>query len=160
LSTQEERRLIEMLRKIEALFARPGTAGERAAAGRARDRIRERLRLLEKGEAPVAHRFSIRDPWSHRLFIALLFRHGLRPYRQPGQRRTTVMVRVTRTFVEKTLWPQFRTADRILRQNLNEVTQRIIAKAISGDISDRRERPPADPAPGKRQPEQRVMDLG
>ena len=159
MSIQEERRLIEMLRKVEALFARPGTAGERAAAGRARDRILERLRLLEKDEPPVAHRFSIRDPWSHRLFIALLLRHGLRPYRQPGQRRTTVMVRVTRTFVERTLWPQFRTADRILRQNLHEVTQRIIAKAISGDLTDRKGWPPADPSHREGQPKQRVMDL-
>jgi len=159
LSTQEERRLIEMLRKVEALFARPGTAGERAAAGRARDRILERLRLLEKGEAPVAHRFSIRDPWSHRLFIALLFRHGLRPYRQPGQRRTTVMVRVTRTYVERTLWPQFRMADRLLRLNLHEVTQRIIAKAISGDLTDPKGRPPADPSHREGKPKQRVMDL-
>jgi hypothetical protein len=160
LSTEDEKLLIEKLRKIEALFARPGTAGERAAAGRARDRIRERLRLMEKVEAPVAHRFSIRDPWSYRLFTALLLKHGLRPYRHPGQRRTTVMVRVTRTFVEKTLWPQFRTADRILRQNLNEVTQRIIAKAFSGDLTDRRERPPGNSSPRKGQPEQRVMDLG
>ena len=37
LQNTEERRLIERLEKIEALFARPGCDGEKAAAGSARD---------------------------------------------------------------------------------------------------------------------------
>jgi len=43
----DEAALVAKLHKIEALFARPGTDGERVAAGIARDRIRERLRQLE-----------------------------------------------------------------------------------------------------------------
>ena len=38
-----EQALREKLRKIEALFAGAGTAGERIAAGAAADRIRDRL---------------------------------------------------------------------------------------------------------------------
>ena len=93
----EEDRLVEKLRKIEALFARPATEGERIAAGGALDRIRRRLRDLERAEHPVEYRFSLPDSWTKSLFIALLRRYGLKPYRYPGQRRNTVMVRVTAT---------------------------------------------------------------
>ena len=90
----EEQQLIAKLRKIEALFARPGTEGERRAAEHASHRIRARLTALEEREPAVEFRFSLADAWSRSLFIAVLRRHGLRPYRYPGQRRTTVMVRV------------------------------------------------------------------
>ena len=43
----EEQQLIARLRKIEALFARPGTEGERRAAEHASHRIRARLTALE-----------------------------------------------------------------------------------------------------------------
>lgn len=139
-SMADEANLIEKLRKIEALFARPGTEGERVAAANARDRIRERLRLLERVERPVEYRFSLADGWSRSLFVALLRRYGLKPYRYSGQRRTTVMVRVTKKFVDETLWPEFEELDRTLRGYLQEVTERVIAEAIFGDLTDAEER--------------------
>src|SRR5450759_2492373 len=51
-----EARLREKLRKIEALFAGAGTAGEKAAAGAAADRIRALL-----GMPPPARRFRRSD---------------------------------------------------------------------------------------------------
>jgi len=51
----EDDRLIEKLRKIEALYAEPGREGERRAAG-----------------AAIEYRFSMIDPWSRSLFGALL----------------------------------------------------------------------------------------
>jgi hypothetical protein len=132
----DEDQLIEKLRKIEALFARPGTEGERLAAGEALHRIRSRLRQLESSEPTVEIQFSLPDTWSRSLFIALLRRYDLRPYRYPGQRRTTVVVRVTRSFVDGTLWPEFRELNETLRCHLDQVTQRVIEQAIFGDVSD------------------------
>jgi hypothetical protein len=43
----EEQELIIKLRKIEQLFTRPGTDGERQVAEHASNRIRARLRALE-----------------------------------------------------------------------------------------------------------------
>ncbi len=134
--TSEEDRLVEKLLKIEALFARPATEGERIAAEGARDRIRRRLRELERAERPVEYRFSLPDPWTKALFIALLRRYGLKPFRYPGQRRNTVMVRVTATFVKDTLWPEFQEFHKSLQAHLEAVTARVIAEAISGDSSD------------------------
>ena len=68
----EEQQLIAKLRKIEALFARPGTEGERRAAENASNRIRARLTALEEIEHPVEFRFSLTDAWSRSLFIAVL----------------------------------------------------------------------------------------
>src|SRR5574341_362435 len=96
-----EAHLVEKLRKIEALFARPGTSGEREAAENALERIRHRLRDLEKEEPLVEYRLSLGDTWSKQLFIALARRYGLKPYRYSGQRRNTVMLRTTRTFINE-----------------------------------------------------------
>ena len=156
----DEAALIAKLQKIEALFARPGTDGERVAAGIARDRIRDRLRQLERTEAPVEFRFSLPDGWSRALLAALLRRYGLVPYRYRGQRRTTIMAKVTRTFVQDTLWPEFRQADAILHQYLHEVTESVISKAISGDLTDVEERAAsAMPNPAAAL-DQRLMDMG
>jgi hypothetical protein len=98
--------LIAKLHKIEQLFARPGTEGERHAARNASERIRARLRAVEQREPPIEVRFSMADGWSRALFIALLRRYGLRPYRYRGQRYTTVMVRVTKGSVRERRFPR------------------------------------------------------
>lgn len=92
----DEARLIEKLRAIEALYARPGSAGERAAAEGARERILERLRDVAAADRPVEYRFTMADMWSRRVFVALLRRYGIKPYRFRGQRYTTVMARVSK----------------------------------------------------------------
>ncbi|MEB3202621.1 MAG: hypothetical protein VKK05_07400, partial [Synechococcus sp.] len=102
-----EQQLVEKLRRIEALHARPGSEGERQAAERARERIQARLKQLEAEEPPIEFRFSLADQWSRHLFVALLRRYGIHPYRYRGQRRTTVMARLSRAFVNETLWPEF-----------------------------------------------------
>jgi len=141
----EEERLIEKLRKIEALFARATSDGERAAAESARDRIRGRLEQLEKLERLVEYRFSLPDGWSKSLFIALLRRYGIEPYRYTGQRRTTVMARVTRTFADEVLWPEYQQLNTTLRAHLESVTHRVIAQAIHGDQADAEERSGQEP---------------
>jgi hypothetical protein len=47
-NSDEERQLIDKLKKIETLFARTTNPGERQAAESALDRIRRRLAQLEK----------------------------------------------------------------------------------------------------------------
>jgi len=93
----DEAALRDKLRKIEALFADAGTAGEKAAAGAAADRIRARPRQEEKREKSVEMRFSLPDPWSRQMFIALCRRYGLRPYRYTRMRQQSVMLRAPQT---------------------------------------------------------------
>jgi hypothetical protein len=136
----EESRLIEKLRKVETLYARTTHAGEKAAAAAARDRIHERLELFERTERPIEYRFTLSDGWSKSLLLALLRRYGIRPYRYRGQRRTTVMASVTRSFIDEVLWPEFRDLSATLRDHLDSVTKRVIAEAIHGDQTDPEER--------------------
>ena len=132
----EEQQLIAKLRKIEALFVRPGTEGERRAAQNASNRIRARLSALEAAEPAVEFRFSLTDAWSRSLFVAVLRRHGLKPYRYHGQRRTTVMVRVVKSYVDKTLWPEFLQLQAVLHEHFEAVTKRVIAQAIGAEGGD------------------------
>lgn len=147
----DEQRLLEKLRAIEALFAGASTAGERVAAAEARARIQQRLKLLEQADPPVDYKFSVADDWSVKLFLALLRRYGIQPYRRRGQRRTTLMARVSRRFVDETLWPEFQQLSLVLRRHLDEVTQRIITAAIHQDMSDAVETAPAALGPGSKE---------
>ena len=135
----DEAALRDKLRKIEALFAGAGTAGEKAAAGAAADRIRARLREEEKREKPVEIRFSLPDPWSRQMFIALCRRYGLRPYRHPRMRRQSVMVRVPQAFLDKVLWPEFQEINAALAEYLAQVTDRVIREVVYKDTADAEE---------------------
>lgn len=141
-----ERQLIEKLRRIEALFAGTSHAGERIAAAAAMDRIRERLRGLKESDAPIEYSFHLRDGWSKQLFMALLRRYDIRPYRYRGQRHTTVMARVPKSFVDATLWPEYVELHDTLRRYLNDVTNRVIAECIHKDTSDAETAERAGPA--------------
>ena len=132
----DEARLIEKLRLVEALFAGAATEGEKAAATGAKQRILERLRLWEREVPPVEYKFSLGDTWSRKVFVALLRRYGIRPYRYRRQRHTTVMARVSHRFVDETLWPEFREISETLRIYLADVTDRVISQVIHQDSSE------------------------
>lgn len=137
----DEAALRDKLRKIEALFAGAGTAGEKAAAGAAAERIRARLRDDEKREKPVEIRFSLPDPWSRQMFIALCRRYGLRPYRYSRMRRQSVIVRVPETFLNTVLWPEFQEINAALTEYLSEITDKVIREAIHKESGDADEVP-------------------
>ncbi|MFV1878638.1 hypothetical protein [Nioella sp.] len=128
----------EKLAKLEALFARGATAGERAAAGAARDRLQARLSLdaNDGGDPEIELQYSLPDVWSVRIFVALCRKHGIRPYRYPRQRRTTVMVRVRQASFERTVAEEFRTLHRELTAYFNETVEHLIADAMKSDGND------------------------
>jgi hypothetical protein len=146
---QLEADLIAKLLRIEALHAGATTPGERAAAENAMNRVRARLREANASDPPVEYRFKMQDRWSRSLFLALLRRYGLSPYRYRGQRHTTVMVSVPRRFVDQTLWPEFVALDIELRAYLSGVTDRVIREALHADTgeADERDEPAALHAP-------------
>ncbi len=132
----DQAKIIETLQCIEALFAGATTDGEREAAANARERMRARLESFQEIDPPVEYKFTLPDMWSRKLFVALLRRYGLQPFRYYRQRHTTVMTRVSKTFVDETLWPEFQKLDDTLREYLNDVTDRIITQGIYSDSSE------------------------
>jgi hypothetical protein len=140
-----EQQLVDKLRRIEALHARPGSEGERQAAERARERIQNRLKQLEAEEPPIEVRFTLSDQWSRHLFVALLRRYGIRPYRYHGQRRTTVMARLNRSFMNDTLWPEFQDLQSTLAAYFDALTDRVIEQALEVKAGDADEQAEAAP---------------
>jgi hypothetical protein len=128
----------DKLAKLEALFARGATAGERAAAGAARDRLQARLDEGAEGrkEPETELQYSLPDVWSVRIFVALCRKHGVQPYRYPRQRRTTVMVRVRQSSFERTVGEEFRTLHREITAYFNETVDHLIADAMHSDGDD------------------------
>ena len=142
--------LLEKLRKIEALHAGTRIDGEREAARRAAERIRARLAELRGRERDEILVYSLPDPWKRKLFVALCRRYGLKPYRERGQRYSTVQIRAPKTFQVRTLWPEFLALSEELHAHLNELTERVIREAIDEDVSEAAEAGPtkllADPS--------------
>jgi hypothetical protein len=135
----DRHKLFETLRKIEALYAGAATPGERDAAASARERIRARLKSIGDQERSEEFRFTMDNQWSRKIFVALLRRYGIEPYRYSRQRRTTVMARVPRSFVQQTLMPEFEEMNRALVQHLERITDEILSQEISDDTSEARE---------------------
>jgi hypothetical protein len=124
----DDRQLRERLAKIKALFDGATTPGERDAAKAAMDRVQSRLD--QAAPLLIEYRFSLTNPWSLRLFLALCRSKGLKAYRYPRMRRTSVCVRVARAQIERGLWPEFQEMNSVLRQYLDETAERIIADCI------------------------------
>ncbi len=152
----DDRQVRETLAKIAALFAGATSAGERQAAQAAMDRLQQRIDApppapLADGK-PKEFRFSLANPWSLRLFLALARSRGHRPYRYPRMRRTSVCLRLTQREVDERFWPEYLEMNRVLTQYLGAIAERIIADCINPDRSDAEVVPglPAPAAAGER----------
>ena len=134
--SEEERKLSEKMLLLEALHAGAATPGEQMAAGNALERLRMRMEELKKSDPPVEFQFSIHDPWGRKLFCALARRYGLRPYRLYRQKHSTVMVKASRSFINQTLWPEFKVLQLELGGYLEKITNDLICKGVYNDGSE------------------------
>ena len=136
----DDRQIREKLAKIKALFAGATSAGERQAAQAAMDRLQQRIDGIPPGtqvdDPTVEFRFSLTNPWSLRLFLALARAKGYRPYRHPRMRRTSVCLRIGRQAVNADLWPEYLEMNKVLTEYLSELADHIIADCINPDRSD------------------------
>jgi hypothetical protein len=126
--------LREKLRRIEALYAGATTDGERLAAAEAIERIRRRLRDAGAHEPDIEYKITLSDDWTRQLFTALCRRYGIKTYRYDRQRRTTVMIRIPRSFLDQTLWPEFQDLSGALREYLRAATEKIIREEVWRDV--------------------------
>lgn len=132
----EERKLIEKLIKIQALYENAGTEGEKSAALAAMQRLTRQLKDADSKPALEEFKFTFDNPWSRKLFIALLRKHLVTPYRKPRQKNTTVMAKMTAEFCDSILWPEFLALNKEMAAWLNKAADEIIRQAVSADISE------------------------
>ncbi len=135
-----DQELRDKLRKIEALFAGAATEGERLAAGAAAERIREKLSKTAQQEPEIEVKFSISDPWSRQLFVALCRRYGLRPFRYRRMHKQSIVIRGPQSFMETVLWPEFQELSDVLTAYLSDITEQIIREEVHGETGDAEER--------------------
>ena len=133
----DDEALREKLAKVEALFRRASSPGERAAAGAAMDRLHGRLGGSDRDREPeTEQQFSMPDAWSVKLFIAICRKHGVHPYRYGGQRRTTVMVRARKRVFDRAVWSEFTQLHTELESYFEDVTDHLITRAMRSDGDD------------------------
>ncbi len=129
----EDSDLKAKLAKLEALFRRAGSPGEKSAAGAAIERLQGRLAGSgEKREPEVELQYSLPDVWSAELFRAVCRKHGVRPYRYRRQRRTTVMVRAREREFDRRAWQECRRLHDELADCFNDVTDHLVCFMGSG----------------------------
>ena len=137
ISMVDDEQLRAKLAKVEALFRRTGSAGERAAAEAALKRLKSRLGASDEDRDPeIEFQFSLPDMWSVRLFVAVCRKHGVRPYRHARQRRTTVMASARQEFFEQVVLPEFNLLHDELESYFEDVTEQLIELALGLDGED------------------------
>jgi hypothetical protein len=136
----DDTQIREKLAKIKALFAGATTPGERQAAHSAIERLQQRIDGVPTAgpvaDPPVEFRFSLTNPWSMRLFLAVCRSKGHRPYRHPRMRRTSACLMIGRVAVNTDLWPEYVEMNKVLTEYLGELADHIIADCINPDRSD------------------------
>lgn len=122
------------LEKLEELFARGATPGERAAAGAARDRLAKKLKISQEDEIEL--QYSLPDGWAVRIFVALCRKRGVKPFLYPQRRRTKVIVRVQPDVFDMTVGAEFRTSHAELVAYFKDTVDHLIADAMKSDGDD------------------------
>ena len=131
--------LISKIHKVEALYRSTQSQGEMQAARGALERLQAQLAAVP--QPAVEFKFCLTDPWKRQLFLALVRRHDLQPYRRQRQRYNTVMVRLQRKFLDEILWPEFLQLSQLLHDYLDEATRDVISRAVHRDLSEAAEIP-------------------
>jgi len=131
-----EQQIIEKLKRIESLFESTNIEGEKNAAEIAMQRLMKKLDEIKKEDPPVEYKFCFNDMWSRKLFVALLRRYGIKPYRYTRQKHTTVMAEVSEKFVNEILWKGYQELNKVLYSYLEEATENVIRESINADSSE------------------------
>ncbi len=129
--------IFEKIKKVEALIERAGSEGERQSAILAK----ERLEKLKVGEE-VEYTIRTSDMWHKKLFTAVCHKYALKPYRYYRQKYTTVMVKISKRFLDEVVWPEYLKYAKVLEDLMDEIASEVITKihkdeveiVISGEI--------------------------
>ena len=118
--------MTEKINKIEALIAGAKSDGERQAAEFAKQRLEQKI-----NSTPIEYSIRLNSLWKKKLFIALCNKYELRTYRYMRQKYTTTMVRVSKSFLDLVLWPEFNKYAVILDQLTDEILTDLITQIHS-----------------------------
>jgi len=121
----------EKIAKIEALIAGATTRGEKEAAKEAKKRL-----LKKKSDRVVEYAVRVDSHWKKKLFVAFCRKHGLQTYRYRRQKHTTTMVRVSPTFMNEVIWPEYKKYGDMFEALAKEIFEELIGKIYHGDEAE------------------------
>ena len=128
-------KLLDKIRKVEALIEGAKTEGEKKAGISARNRLDKR-RLEELGSETKEYALYTQDNWHKKLLLAICRKYGIRPYRYKRQKYTTVMVNINESFLNNVLWKEYLEYSKHLEILVEEVTDNIIRKIHKDEEED------------------------
>lgn len=120
-------RLLEKIKKIEALIEGATTEGEKNAAILAKGRLNKKRQEeleLEKRE----YTLYTPDNWHKKLLLAICRKYGVKPYRYKGQKYTTIMVNINEKFLNEVLWEEYLEYGKHLETLVEDITNEVIRK--------------------------------
>ncbi len=123
------------LARVEKAFWRTGGQTGRYGSDMGSEQNR---RVISGGNAEPGGelKFMLPDTWSVKLFLAVCQRLGIRVFRYPRQRQTTVMVRIHEREFRRTAWVEYTMLEEELGLCLEDVTDHLIECMAKGSGSD------------------------
>jgi hypothetical protein len=128
METGMESSIIEKIKKIEALIAGATTDGEKQAAISAKHRILDKYPEIEVQQNQREYRLLTQGEWHKKLLLALCAKYGVKAYRYPRQKHTTVTVKINPEFLNKVLWKEYLDYSAHLALLIDEITTDLINK--------------------------------
>jgi hypothetical protein len=112
-----------LVSKLEQIWRGSGSAvsDPRAELGRWRER-----------EPDKKHALSVPTAATQHLLALICSRYGLRVYRAPRQRSTTICVDAPVGFVREVLWPPFNSMVAMLEEQTHQLLERVIERWARG----------------------------
>ena len=89
---------------------------------------RAELRRWREREPDKKHALSVPTAATQHLLALICSRYGLRVYRAPRQRSTTICVDAPIGFVREVLWPPFNSMVQVLEEQAHEFLERVIER--------------------------------
>ncbi len=115
--------IFDRIKKVEALIEGATSEGEKQSAILAKARLEKSIPKEE-----IEYTISTGDMWHKKLFTAICHKYNLKPYRYYRQKHTTVMVKISKPFLDETVWPEYLKYARILEELVDEITTEVITK--------------------------------
>ncbi|MEA3443462.1 MAG: hypothetical protein U9R19_01905 [Bacteroidota bacterium] len=121
-------KILEKIKKIEALILGASTDGEKNAAELAKQRILDKYQGIENIRNAKEFKLMTADSWHHKLLLAICRKYGVKPYRYHRQKLSTVMIKVNEDFLDDVLWKEYTEYSDHLSKLIEEITDGLIDK--------------------------------
>lgn len=104
-------------------------------AEQVKERIRARLQASATAADVEEFQFNLKNDWEMIVLQALLKRYGIKSYRYRKQRKSTVLFRVSKQFMDELLWPIFNDVAGKLFERFTQVTMGLLPAIAPGPFS-------------------------